>query len=139
MRKTFKSALGYPLTIVPSDGQDIGIETTSSFLYIADKEVPSLMLALGEAAGIVPRNSLHKHGTPEQLETIQWHLTKYVEAQEAIAAQAEETAKLEAEAVELYEMHREIMDYETCMWELLDDVNKRYWLALARKARELGN
>lgn len=115
-----------------------GIEQMS--VAIADKEVPRLMLALGEAAGVVPKvPQSYAYGTPEQLQFIQWQLTKYAQAQAAIAAQAEETAKLEAEAVELYEVHREIKDYEACTWELLDDVNKRYWVALASKARELGN
>lgn len=135
VRKSFV----YPdcLTLIISDkGRD-----EAQTAVLPNRDIPSLMLALGEAAGIVPKvPSQYLYGTLEHLTLIQWHLAKHVKGQAAIAAaQAEQNSKLEAKAVELYEVHREIMDYEACMWELLDDVNKRYWLALARKARELGN
>lgn len=149
MSKVIKSAFedsSYRLEVCGDSGAKhtslwiLGSGSDAASIAIADKDIPSLMLELGEAAGVVPGlPALYEYGTPEHLETIQWHLAKYTKAQAAIAAEAEETARLEAEAVQLYEVHREIMDYEACMWELLDDVNKRYWLALARKAREIGN
>lgn len=150
MSKVIKSAFeksSYRLEVGKYPGAEhtslsiLGGSDRGASIAIADKDIPSLMLSLGEAAGIVPKvPSQYLYGTPEHLALIQWHLAKHVKGQAVIAAaQAEETAKLEAKAVELYEVHREIMDYEACAWELLDDVNKRYWVALARKARELGN
>lgn len=149
MNKVIKSAFedsSYRLEVCKNVGAEhvslwiLGSGSDAASIAIADKDVPSLMLALGEAAGVVPKvPTQYLYGTPEHLALIQWHLAKYSKAQAAIAAQEEETAKLEAEAVQLYEVHREIMDYEACTWELLDDVNKRYWVALARKAREIDN
>lgn len=109
-------------------------------IAIADKDVPNLMLALCEAAGVVPKwDETGSIGTPEHLAHIQWHLAKYVESQEAFAAQAEETAKLEAEALELYNQYRKVVHLEPCIdWDETHMLVRKQWLAVAQQARELG-
>lgn len=102
-------------------------------IAIADKDIPSLMLALGEAAGVVPKwDDNGTRGTPEHLAHIQWHLAEYAKAREAIAAEAEETAKLEALALEL------VNAYPNIVWEELTTMGKTRWLQVAAKALELG-
>lgn len=127
VRKSFV----YPdsLTLIISDkGRD-----EAQTAVLPNRDIPSLILALGEAAGVVPKwNSWSEQGTSEHLAHILSHLQQYVDAQEAIAAQAEETAKLEALAQEL------VNAYPTIVWEELTTMGKTRWLGVAAKALELG-
>lgn len=107
-------------------------------IAIADKDIPRLMLALGEAAGVVPKwNSWSEGGTPEHLAHILGHLQKYIEAQEAIAAQAEETAKLEAEALELRNAFSMAIGGASIDSFVGHSLNKPGWIDAARRAREI--
>lgn len=118
----------------------LGSGSDAASIAIADKDIPSLMLELGEAAGVVPGlPALYEYGTPEHLETIQWHLAKYTKAQAAIAAEAEETARLEAEALELYNSYRKESNYHTLSSWAGSELNREMWIAVARKAREIDN
>lgn len=150
MSKTFKSAFDgskYRLEVCKYTGAKhtslwiIGGGDHAETIAIADKVIPNLMLALGEAAGVVPKwEPFHKHGTPEHLAHILSHLQQYVDAQEAIAAQAEETAKLEAEALELRNAGNvESGGIVIGSLDVLTTTEQQKWLAVARKARELGN
>lgn len=123
---------------------DLVVRAPSGLPYgisIAHKEIPSLMLALGEAAGVVPKgNSWSEGGTPEHLAHILSHLKQYIEAHETIAAQAEETAKLEAEALELCNVV--VTSWGNPPYPSVQHMEKETlnrWIAVARKARELGN
>lgn len=135
VRKSFV----YPdcLTLIISDkGRD-----EAQTAVLPNRDVPSLMLALGEAAGVVPKvTTRYLYGTPEHLALIQWHLAKYTKAQAAIAAQAEETAKLEAEALELCNVV--VTSWGNPPYPSVQHMGKETlnrWIAVVRKARELGN
>lgn len=148
MSKTFKSVIedsSYRLKVARGFSEEyvfVSVQggRSQESIAIADKDIPSLMLALGETAGYVPKwDSWSENGTPEHLAHIQWHLAKYAEAQ---VAQAEETAKLEAEAVELWKAYNggDIwVDVESVKWSDLTESAQTRALAVARKARELGN
>lgn len=141
MSKTFKSALedsSYRLKVARGFSDEYLFVSVQGggrqeSIAIADKDIPSLMLALGETAGVVPKwDSWSENGTPEHLAHILSHLQQYVDAQEAIAAEAEETAELEALAQEL------VNAYPTIVWEELTTMGKTRWLQVAAKALELG-
>lgn len=150
MSKVIKSAFedsSYRLEVCKNVGAEhvslwiIGGGEHATSIAIADKDIPSLMLALGEAAGVVPKwDGWSENGTPEHLAHILSHLQQYVDAQEAIAAQVEETAKLEAEALELCNVV--VTSWGNPPYPSVQHMGKETlnrWIAVARKARELGN
>jgi len=91
-------------------------------------EAPALALAVLEAAGYEE----HQKGwdvlnsADENFAQAMRCLSKGLELQERATAEAEAQAKLEAEALELYQL-----------WETLQSDDETVWLAVARRAREM--
>lgn len=96
--------------------------------------IPSISLALLESAGWPEREPT------SVTHTILSDLNRVVEFQERAKAEAEDKAKLKAEALELVNAWREagnctpLTDWGTLIGTSVGD----YWLAVARKAREIG-
>ena len=107
-----------------------------SLVFIDSSAVPALALAILEAAGVeaVPFDE----GTDTEPGHAVWALRHHVQEAEAKAAEARERAELEAEALELLNIHREAQ--AAGAYDKLDEVPsnaKACWLAVARRAREM--
>lgn len=92
--------------------------------------IPALALAELEAAGWPEREST------SVTRTILSDLSRVVEFQEHVTAEAKEQAELEAEALELWATFQglPVQDYT---FAELDDHGQITWLAVARRAREM--
>lgn len=106
------------------------------------EQAAKLSLAVLEAAGVADRrhwNQGVEDGTDVHLEFIAKHLADYIKAQERATAEARELAELEAEAQTLYLSYYSAIDAPCQDWDFLPERDKRRWLAVARRAREMRN
>lgn len=146
MSKTFKSASSERKVRIWEANLGVAVcvedpitnETTST--QIAPSDAPALALAILEAAGVEPdREPLE---CQVSLGTIVADLQETIQYAEALASAHREQAELEAEALGLLNAYLHSADtrlYAT--WEEVVEVSKRMaedWLAVARKAREIG-
>lgn len=127
-----------------NDGVRVSVEHGSlgvKGIIIAPSDAPALALAILEAAGVADRrhwNQDVEDGTDVHLEFIAKHLADYIKAQDRAAAEAEDKAKLEAEALELWNVVRESQGRGKAEnWIGIPDRVKERWLAVAHRAREL--
>ncbi|KUM31606.1 hypothetical protein AQ436_00250 [Arthrobacter sp. EpRS66] len=149
MSKTFKSAVtrtGSRNLLVSTDiGMDAGFflevqdrhEGTHAICF-ENRTAPALALAVLEAAGVEPdREPLE---CQVSLGTIVADLQGTIRYAEALASANREQAELEAEALELFNICAEAQGHSTSdSWETVRPIERKdAWLAVARKAREIG-
>ncbi|MGO4297373.1 hypothetical protein [Glutamicibacter sp. MCAF14] len=104
----------------------------NTMFMLAPSDAPALALAILEAAGWPEREST------SVTRTILSDLSRVVEFQERATAEAKEQAELEAEALELFNAQRKHQHYPLVEdWDMQPSC-KDTWLAVARKAREIG-
>ncbi|MBF6671568.1 hypothetical protein [Glutamicibacter sp. FBE19] len=112
---------------------------TSTGIAIAPSDAPALALAILEAAGIEEDMVKFHSGTPEyHFAYAMHHLCQGIQAQAKAVAEAKDREELEAEALELFNAWTGTTKYTS--WNevaVFPDGDKREWLAVARKAREL--
>ena len=117
-------------------------------LCINTADAPALALAILEESGVTP--VFHEScmvGEPEYLENIACSLNNYLIERDRLAAEQAEQKKLEEEALELANTMLELQCYELfpgsefipiASWDREQSEICEKWLAVARKARELG-
>ena len=145
MSKTFKSAIiGHPRRLHLEENEH-GVNIHASDpewrdgygITIATSDAPALALAILEAAGY-QEHSKAELGSSELLASYgMTKLRQAVQAQDREESEAEAQAKLEAEALKLINAYRDSMGYTTCYWETVGESDRKNWLAVARRAREL--
>lgn len=95
--------------------------------------IPALALAELEAAGLtVAKGDVKQDSFEDLMIDASLHLKCAIRLQERATAEAKEQAELEAEALELYRTFY----CSDASW--VDVFKKETWLAVARKAREIG-
>lgn len=135
MSKTFKSVKStLELTVVRTNEDLVRIITqlpgeTGRAIDLAPTDIPALMLALAEAAGFEAFGADYLN---KAVDCLQQHTRE----REREAAEAKEQAELEAEALELFKTLMGVKGYENFTWS--EVASKDEWLAVARKAREIG-
>ena len=131
--KTFKSAAtNRTLTVEGFFNGAFSVvfsDDSSRDLMLQGDDAPALALAILEAAGVVPTQHSDSvdEGSQETLEDVMHWLTRHVRSAEA-------KAELEAEALELYKAHTSYHHAKS----LSEAASPSRWLAVARKAREIG-
>lgn len=140
MSKTFKSAFedsSYRLEVCKNAGAEhvslwiLGCGLASTSIAIADKDSPALALAILEASGV--ESPYYNLGDAVS------NLRQHVEREAKHLAEAKEQAELEAEALELFKASGTYgSDRLFLKFNHLDDHIQKAWLAVARKAREIG-
>lgn len=147
MSKTFKSAFedsSYRLEVGKNLGAEhlslwiVGRGLDSTSIAIDPSDAPALALAILEAAGY--GEEVVTDGSPDgHIQVAKYYLYEGVKAHASIAAEAEAQAKLEAEALELFNARQEAIN--SFDWEPYKDFanedSKQTWLAVARRAREI--
>ena len=110
--------------------------------------LPKVLIGILDEAGLEGKfHPAYDSGTPEHLEQIVGELGTYIERRDEIAAEQAEQKKLEEEALELANAMLELQCYELfpdkefipiASWDGKQSGTREKWLAVARKARELG-
>lgn len=136
MSKTFKSALstdkelritGGPERVCFAQRAHKGME---SLVFIDNTEAPALALAILEAAGFDGDENMFTGLAVA-------NLRDHVEEQERATSEAKEQAKLEAEALKLFQAWRKSHHLPMVEdWDMTPSF-KPEWLAVARRAREI--
>lgn len=100
-------------------------------MFLAPSDAPAIALAILEAAGFVGDETMFTGLAVA-------NLRDHIEEQERVTAVAKEQAELEAEAVRLANAGREAsVEYERESVLNFHDLDTEFWLAVARKAREM--
>ena len=144
MSKTFKSVNAdakEDLLVVLGVDEGVNIHTESPVdrrgVSIAPSDAPALALAILEASG---HTDSSKGGIIDKVSNAMFLLKEHVKAEERNTLEAKEKAELKAEALKLYNAWREANDCEA-LSSFSDGAPigaMAEWLAVARKARELG-
>ncbi|GAA2941190.1 hypothetical protein ACFO7V_16685 [Glutamicibacter bergerei] len=139
MSKTFKSASSERKVRIWEANLGVAVcvedpitnEATST--QIAPSDAPALALAILESAGY--GEEVDTDGSPDgHVRVAKYYLYEGVKAHASITAKAKEQAELEAEALELYKAHTSYHHAKS----LSETASPSRWLAVARKAREIG-
>lgn len=105
----------------------------NTMFMLAPSDVPALALAILEAAGVEAFGAGYLN---KAVDCLQLHARE----QERATAEATERAELEAEALALFNARQEAI--HSVDWEPYEDFateeSKQTWLAVARRAREIG-
>lgn len=102
----------------------------NTMFMLAPSDAPALALAVLEAAGVTETDSPYMQEAADNLRA-------YILIEEKVTAEARELAELEAEAEALYRVYFETAEMDYKNWEKLEQRVKDYWLAVARRAREM--
>lgn len=147
--KIFKSAVSegrLSIAEAPNRRFTVGIRrngVATDMVDLAPSDAPALALAILEAAGVETVNhTVRGLGNPDWLEgiahSLQLHIEHEAKLTAAAKAEAEEMAKLEAEALDLYNARILFLGGEALTsFEKLNQDSKGMWLAVARRAREI--
>ena len=102
--------------------------------------LPKVLIGILDEAGLEGKfHPSYLSGTPEHLENIAFSLPLYIAERDRLAAEQAEQEELEAEAFELLKTHREHCESQNIgKWEDYTQNTREAWIAVARKARELG-
>ncbi|WP_404285412.1 hypothetical protein [Glutamicibacter arilaitensis] len=148
---TFKTATGSnrELTVKRSDGGSVQIRhydaehesSKSKTFFLNPTDAPALALATLETAGVTEHDEHETLLTNTHFAKAMYHLRCGIEEEERATAEANEQAKLEAEALELYnackfpgEITRIAKNWDEI--ETGEDV-RTMWANVARRAREM--
>ena len=133
------------LEVYPFTGEEAGRKFSLLMPHVSSNAgiafdsttAPALMQAIGECLPPIPDTV--RDGSYEAFMTVALeYLGKAVRALEAETAEAEDQAKLEAEALELFNQYRVATKLEPISsWDEAHPLAQEQWLAVARKAREM--
>lgn len=136
--KTFKSALDSPVTLeVERETHPAGVYLTigQATILLGASDAPALALAILEAAGVEAFGAGYLN---KAVDCLQLHARE----QERATAEATERAELEAEALELFnaaeDVPARVSEPAVESFEGMPRYVRERWLAVARRAREIG-